>query len=302
MTREILYGGIEGGGTKFLCAVGPAPDAIIDECEFPTTTPEDTLARAAAFFRHSSAGSTPDAIGIASFGPIDCDPASPSFGMITSTPKPGWRDTDVVGTLRSQFNIPIGWDTDVNGAALGELGWGAGQGTDPLLYVTVGTGVGGGAVVNGRTLHGLMHPEMGHLPMPAVDGDDFEGVCPYHGRCLEGLASGPAIEHRLGLRGDLVPADDQFWEIEATYIALGLLSMVYILSPQRIVLAGGVMTTPRLIDRVKCRLRLLNQDYVSSPQLAGDIDGYVVPPGLGRRAGLIGALELARRAHQASIS
>jgi fructokinase len=229
INSQPLFGAIEGGGTKFLCAVG-SPGNILDQCEFPTTTPDETLGRAGAFFRNNSAGRLPEAIGVASFGPIDPNPTSPSYGTITTTPKLHWQHTDVVGRLTSEFGVPIGWDTDVNGAALGEWQWGAGRGADPVLYVTVGTGIGGGAVVNGRTLHGLVHPEMGHLPVPVIPEDSFAGVCPFHDRCLEGVASGPAIEARLGRRGDLVSPDDPVWETEAIYLALGLLSMVYILS------------------------------------------------------------------------
>jgi fructokinase len=296
INSQPLFGAIEGGGTKFLCAVGPSGN-ILDQCEFPTTTPDETLGRAGAFFRNNSAGRLPEAIGVASFGPIDPNPTSPSYGTITTTPKLHWQHTDVVGRLTSEFGVPIGWDTDVNGAALGEWEWGAGRGADPVLYVTVGTGIGGGAVVNGRTLHGLVHPEMGHLPVPVIPEDSFAGVCPFHDRCLEGMASGPAIKARLGRRGELVSPDDPVWETEAIYLALGLLSMVYILSPQRIVLAGGVTSTPGLIDRVRRHLVSLNRGYLSSPSMEADIEAFVVPPGLGRQAGLIGALELARRAY-----
>jgi fructokinase len=302
VANRLLFGAIEGGGTKFLCGVGYGPNDFVDQCEFLTTTPHETLGRAATFFRSSSGGRVPDAIGVASFGPIDADPMSPSYGCITTTPKLEWQHTDVVGMLSSEFGVPIGWDTDVNAAALGEWQWGAGRGVDPVLYVTVGTGIGGGAVVNGRTLHGLVHPEMGHLPLPVVPEDSFPGICPFHQRCLEGMASGPAIEARLGRRGELISAEDPIWEVEAIYLALGLLSMVYILSPQRIVLAGGVMSTPGLIDRVRRHLVAINHDYVATPFMAGDIDALVVPPALGRRAGLVGALELAVRAHAAGTS
>ncbi len=300
MSSQSILGAIEGGGTKFLCAVGSGPDVILDQCEFATTSPAETLNRAAAFFHRNSTGRRLEAIGVGSFGPIDADPRSPSYGTITTTPKLAWQDTDVVGKLKSEFQVPVGWDTDVNAAALGEWRWGAGRGADPLLYVTVGTGIGGGAVVNGRTLHGLIHPEMGHLPIPTGPHDDFPGVCPFHGRCLEGLASGPALEARLGHGAESASPDDPVWELEAMYLALGLLSIVYVLSPQRIVLAGGVMSTPGLIDRVRVHLGKLNRGYLSTPKMTTQLPDYVVPPALGRRAGLVGALELALRAKSES--
>jgi len=294
-----VFGGVEGGGTKFVLLIGTGPDDIVDEAQFPTTTPLETLGHAVEFFARPREGVRLAAIGVSSFGPIDPDPLSPTYGYITTTPKPGWAHTDVVGLLRETLGVPVGWDTDTNGAALGEHRWGAGRSVDPLYYITVGTGIGGGGLVNGRLLHGLMHPEMGHLLLPAFDGDTFAGVCPYHGRCLEGIASGPALRARLGRPAQEVGPDDPVWELEAQYLAAGLLSIVETLSPQRIIVGGGVASAPGLLNRVRRQLVRLNNGYIARPELMDGMADYIVPPGLGSRSGVMGALELARLAYEA---
>jgi fructokinase len=295
-----MLGAIEGGGTKFNLLIGTGPDDIVEETRFPTTTPAETLERSIEFFRRPRRGIRIAAVGVASFGPIDLDRASPTYGFITTTPKPHWAHTDVVGSLAAALGVPIGWDTDVNGAALGERRWGAGRDADPLVYITVGTGIGGGAVVQGRPLHGLLHPEMGHLPMPALEGDAFAGICPYHGRCLEGLACGPALQARLGRPAQEVGPDDPVWELEAQYLAYGLFAISVVLSPQRIVVGGGVAGAPGLLDRVRRHLARVNSGYIARPALNTELETYVVPPGLGTRAGVLGALELARAAYESS--
>jgi len=294
-----VFGGVEGGGTKFVLLIGTGPDDIVDEAQFPTTTPLETLGHVVEFFTRPREGVRLAAIGVSSFGPIDPDPLSPTYGYITTTPKPGWAHTDVVGLLGETLGVPVGWDTDTNGAALGEHRWGAGRDADPLYYITVGTGIGGGGLVNGRLLHGLMHPEMGHLLLPAFDGDTFAGVCPYHGRCLEGIASGPALRARLGRPAQEVGPDDPVWELEAQYLAAGLLSIVEILAPQRIIVGGGVASAPGLLDRVRRQLVRLNNGYIARPELMDGMADYIVPPGLGGRSGVMGALELARLAYEA---
>lgn len=298
MTGDLgrVFGGVEGGGTKFMCVIGAGPDHIVDETRFDTTAPAETLGRVAEFFLRPRRGLTIAAVGVASFGPIDPDPSSRTYGRITTTPKPGWADTDVVGALHDRLGIPIGWDTDVNGAALGERRWGAGRGADPLVYVTVGTGIGGGAVMSGQPLHGLMHPEMGHMLIPRVAGDDFPGVCSFHESCLEGLASGPALRGRTGKPAEELRTDDPIWELEAEYLALGLLTIVETVAPQRIVVGGGVGTIEHLLPRVRRHVTRLNHGYIASPSLTDQIDAYIVPPGLGARSGVMGALELARLA------
>lgn len=294
---DALVGGIEGGGTKFVCALGTGPDHVVDEAVFPTTTPDETLGRVVEFFQSPREGMQLQAVGVASFGPIELDPGSPSYGSITTTPKPGWQHTDIVGRLRSALGVPVGWDTDVNGAALGERRWGSGIGADPLVYLTVGTGIGGGAIVSGQPLHGLLHPEMGHLLVPSFDGDAFPGVCPFHGRCLEGVASGTALHERTGHPAQELAPDDPVWELEAQYLACGLLAIAEILAPQRIVVGGGVAAAPGLLDRVRRHLVRLNGGYIVRPALGDEVDRFIVAPGLGERSGVMGALELARQAH-----
>jgi fructokinase len=290
-----LFGGIEGGGTKFVCAVGTGPDDIRAEARFPTTTPEETLGRAVAFFREQEATEKLAAIGIAAFGPIDPDPASPGFGYITTTPKPHWPHTNFVGRIREDFDLPIGFDTDVNVAALGEHRWGAAQGLDTFIYWTIGTGLGGGGMVNGKLIHGLMHPEMGHMQVPHDrQRDPFPGNCPYHGDCLEGLAAGPALEGRWGQRGETLPADHEAWQLEAHYLALGLVNVITIVSPQRIILGGGVMAQPGIFPLIHQEVQRLLNGYIQMSAITEKIADYIVPPKLGGRAGVLGAIALAQ--------
>lgn len=293
-----LYAGIEAGGTKFVCAVGTGPEDIRAETRFRTTSPEETLGKTVAFFQEQQALLGPyAAIGIGSFGPVDLLPGSPTYGFVTTTPKPGWANTDLVGTIQQALNIPVGFDTDVNAAALGEYRWGAGQGLENLIYLTIGTGVGGGALVNGQLVHGLVHPEMGHILLHHdPTADPFPGNCPFHGHCFEGMAAGPALEKRWGRRAETLPLDHPAWDLEAHYIAQGLADLVCVFSPQRIILGGGVMDQRQLFPKIHQEmLRLLN-GYVSAPAILQDIENYIVPPGLGSKAGLSGAFALAMQA------
>ena len=291
-----LFGGIEAGGTKFVCAVGTGPERIVDEVRYPTSTPEQAIGKAIAFFRAVQAqGHTLQAVGIASFGPVDPRPDSPTFGYVTTTPKPGWAHTDFVGPIRAALNVPVGFDTDVNGAALGEGQWGAAQGLDTFIYLTVGTGIGGGAMVEGRLLHGLMHTEMGHIRIPHDHvADPFPGICPYHGDCFEGLACGPAIEARWQQPGQNLPPDHPAWALEARYIAAALVNYILALCPQRIILGGGVMEQAHLFPLVRREVQTLLNGYVQVPAILDGIDAYIVPPGLGHRAGVLGAIALAQ--------
>ena len=289
-----LYGSIEGGGTKFVCAVGSTPDNLRAEVRFPTTTPDETIGRAIEFFT----GRGPlDAIGVAMFGPLVLDKESPDFGRVGPTPKPGWTDADIVGPLQSEFGIPIGLDTDVNGAALGEGRWGAGAGLSHIVYVTVGTGIGGGVVNNEQPLHGLVHPEIGHLRVPRHPEDTFAGRCPFHGDCLEGLASGPAIAERWG-----VPAEDlgtntaRAVEMAAYPLGYALANLVLSLSPERIILGGGVMQLPGLLEATRRQMLEALGGYVDSTELDRGACHYVVAPKLGGGSGIAGALVLAERA------
>ena len=292
-----LWGAIEAGGTKFVCAVGTGPGDVQAVDRFPTTTPDETIGRTIRFFRERGEDTPLTAVGIASFGPVDPDPNSPTFGHITSTPKPGWSHTDFVGRIREALDVPVGFDTDVNGAALGEHRWGAAQGLDTFIYLTVGTGIGGGGMVNGELMHGLVHPEMGHFHVPHDrERDPYPGGCPYHGDCLEGLANGPALEDRWGQPPETLPEDHPGWELEAEYLALGLMNFICTLSPQRIILGGGVMKQRHLFPLVRQRVQALLNGYIQAPAIIEQIDEYIVPPALGDRAGVLGALALAQAA------
>jgi len=290
-----LYGAIEAGGTKFVCALGTGPQDLRERFEFPTTSPQETVARLLEYFREQTKREPLAAIGIASFGPIDVNPASPYYGYITSTPKLDWQNTDLVGPIRRAFNLPVGFDTDVNGAGLGERQWGAAQGLDTFVYVTVGTGIGGGGMAAGRMLHGMLHPEMGHMRI-AHDWrvDPFPGSCPFHGDCWEGLAAGSAIEARWGGKGQELPPEHRAWELEAQYLALGVTNLVCTLSPQRIILGGGVMRRSFLFPMVRRKTLELLNNYIRVDQIIDRIDEYVVPAQLGDDAGVLGAIALAQ--------
>jgi len=286
-----VLGGIETGGSKWECAVGTGPDDLTETETIPTTSPDETLGRAAAFFEREG---PVDAIGIGSFGPIDQDRSSPTWGYITTTPKPGWADTDVAQQLGRRLGVPIAFDTDVNAAALGEYRWGAAQGLETVCYITVGTGIGGGVVLAGRPLHGLLHPEFGHLRVPHDrDADPFDGVCPFHGDCWEGLAAGPAIAARWGKPAEELDDVDAVWQLEARYLALGLVSVISIISPERIVIGGGVMNASKLFSIVRDEVAGLVNGYPPVPALGLGIADYIVRPALGRRAGVLGAIALA---------
>ncbi len=288
-----LYGGVEAGGTKFVCVVGTGPDDRRAETVIPTTTPGETIGKVVDFF--SGYVDSLSSIGIASFGPLNLDINSPEYGYITNTPKPGWSHTDIPGKIETALEIPVTIDTDVNGAALGEYLWGAGKGVENLVYITIGTGIGGGGMVNGGLLHGLVHPEMGHIRIPHDRKKDaFEGCCPYHGDCLEGLASGRAVELRWGKPAEELPEDHPAWELEAHYLALGIVDIICTLSPGRIITGGGLMKNPSLPAKVREKVREYLNGYIDSPRISDDIDNYIVVPELGEYSGVLGAIALAR--------
>jgi fructokinase len=293
----LLFGGIEAGGTKFVCAVGGPGGEVERRTVVPTGRPEETLPRVVDFFRSVHRSSPLAALGLASFGPVDLDPGSDRYGRITTPPKPGWADFDIVGSLRGALDVPVGFDTDVNGAALGEHRWGAARGLDSFLYVTVGTGIGAGGMAGGRLMHGLTHPEMGHMRLPQDSSlDPFAGVCPFHGGCLEGLASGPAIEKRWGVRRATdLPADHPAWDLEARYLGLAFANCVLLLSPQRIILGGGVLGNKTLYAKVRARMLQALNGYVRHDGILKGADGYLVEPGLGGESGIRGALALAEQ-------
>jgi len=275
-----MWGAIEAGGTKFACAAGTGPDDL-RIAHVPTGTPAGTMEQVIHFFRQHG---PIEALGIGCFGPIDR-----ARGQITATPKLAWRNFEFVAALGTELRVPVGFDTDVNAAALAEARWGAGRGVADFLYLTVGTGIGGGAIVNGALLHGTSHPEMGHARIPHNRvRDPFGGCCPYHGDCLEGLASGPALEARWGCAPELLPAQHAAWELEAHYLALGVVNLVCAFAPERILAGGGVMQQGHLFDLVRGSLADLMNGYMAVPE--------VTAPGLGDRAGVLGALALAEQA------
>ncbi len=290
-------GALEAGGTKFNCAVVGLDLSIVSEARIPTTTPVETLSQVLEFFRASQ---TPiSALGVSSFGPVELNPTSPLYGYITTTPKLAWRNTDLLGPL-GQLEVPIAFDTDVNGAAYGEYRFGAAKGLDTFVYYTIGTGIGGGGMVGGRLMHGLTHPEMGHMMLPHDKiQDPFPGCCPSHGDCFEGLASGPALEQRWNVDPSRLDPDHPAWQLESHYIALALANTVAVLSPQKIVLGGGVMQNEFLFPLIRSKLRQVLNGYVQQRVICEETDSFVVPPGLGASSGVFGAAALALDASRA---
>ncbi|MCB5238217.1 ROK family protein [Niallia alba] len=286
-----LYGAIEAGGTKFVCAVGDAKGNIQERISIPTTTPEETMPEVIAFFKRFPI----DAIGIGSFGPIDVDKNSPTYGNVTTTPKLAWKDYPLLKAIKDEFSVPTGFNTDVNVAALGEAKLGAAKGVDNCLYITVGTGIGAGAYINGELLQGLTHPEMGHILVRRHAEDTYKGRCPYHGDCLEGLAAGPAIEERWGEKAFHLSDKEEVWEMEGYYIAQALMQYILILSPKKIILGGGVMNQEHVLTHVYRHLSDLLNGYVSYPEVQDKMNEYIVRPGLGDNAGITGGLLLAEK-------
>ncbi len=299
--HDVLAGAIEGGGTKFVCAVGRGPHDL-SRTEFPTgDDPFRVLTQVTDWLsaQQRERGAL-QAIGIGSFGPLDLHPDSPTYGYITSTPKPGWRNTDVLGAVRRAFpHLPIGFDTDVNAAALGEYFWGHAAGLSDFVYVTIGTGIGAGAVAGRQLIHGLVHPEMGHMLLPRVPGDTFAGVCPYHGACWEGLCSGPALLRRAGLSAETLPPEHEAWMLATQYIAYAVANIACLLSPQRVIIGGSVRKAGRLGQEqffrlIRAKTQAALGDYIASPALGAEIGSYIVAPQLGDDAGICGALALAQ--------
>jgi len=290
-----LFGGIEAGGTKFVCMVGIGPLEVVAELQFPTTQPDETIQRAIEFFKPYTRGGELAAVGIASFGPVDLNPASPTYGYTTTTPKSGWSQVNLRGRIQQALNLPVAFDTDVNAAALGEHHWiPENRSLDPFLYMTVGTGIGLGILANGQVLHGLIHSEAGHLAIPHdLQKDPFPGICPYHGDCLEGLASGPAMAKRWGQLAETLPDNHPAWELEVEYISLALVNLIYTCSPQRIVLGGGVAEHPGLHEAVSRKVQQHLNGYIRSPVILECINDYIVPPSLKKRSGVLGAIAMA---------
>ena len=301
--KDLVVGGIEAGGTKFVCAVGRGPEDVRqarNRQEFATgNDPGVLIASVIDWFREKQKEQPLSAIGIASFGPVDLVGGSPWFGHITSTPKPGWANFDLVGPIqRALGNIPVGFDTDTNGAGLGEYFWGNASGLDDFVYITIGTGIGAGGMAGGRLLHGLVHPETGHMRLPRFPGDTFRGACKYHGACWEGLCSGEAIRQRTGVAAELLPPDHPAWDFETQYTGYAIANIVCTLSPRRVIIGGSVSKGGQFGEdaffrAVRRQVQTVLNGYVVSPSLLGDgIDDYIVPPQLGDDAGVCGAIAL----------
>lgn len=288
----MLFAGIEAGGTKFVCAIGNENGEILEKESFPTSTPDKTMSKVVDFFK----GKEFVAMGVGSFGPIDPDEKSETFGAITTTPKVAWTNYNIIDELKNHFDVPMAFDTDVNGAALGELTWGAAKGLHSCLYITVGTGIGAGAVVENNLVHGLLHPEMGHILLRRHKDDTYEGKCPYHKDCLEGMAAGPAVEARWGVKGHELPNDHKAWDFESYYLAQALVNYILILSPQKIIMGGGVMQQEQLFPKIRKYVIELLNGYVQKDEILKNIDEYIVYPKLGQAAGTCGAIALAMKA------
>lgn len=288
----MLLGAIEAGGTKIICAIGQEDGRLIEKISFPTLMPDQTIPAIIDYFKDKKIS----ALGIGTFGPADINPTSETYGYILDTPKPGWGMYPLLPTIRQAIDVPTVFDTDVNGAALGENLWGIAADKNSCLYITVGTGIGAGFCFNGKLLHGLLHPEMGHILVRRHPQDNFSGRCPFHQDCLEGLASGPAIEDRFQQKAYDLPDNHLAWDIEAYYLAQALVNYVLILSPEKIILGGGVMKQKQLFPLIHRYFIQFMNDYIHKPELKTDIANYIVYPGLGDNSGTYGALALATQA------
>ena len=287
-----ILGAIEAGGTKFVCAIGKEDGSVIERVQFDTLLPEQTIPQVIAFFKQYDIRS----LGIGSFGPVHINPDESNYGQIASTPKKGWRNYPFLAEMQAAFDIPMKFNTDVNGAALGESMHGAATDVESCMYITVGTGIGAGAVNHQQLLQGLSHPEMGHIIVRRHEDDTYEGGCPYHGDCLEGLASGPAIEARWGEKGVDLQDKLEVWELEAYYLAQAIMQYILILSPKRIIMGGGVMKQKQMFPLIHQNVQEMLNGYIDMPEISQQIDQYIVPPALGDDAGIVGALMLAKQA------
>lgn len=287
----MIYGAIEAGGTKMVCAIGTAEGHLIDQLTFPTKDPAETIPQLVAFFQ----GKSITALGIGSFGPVDLRTDSPTYGHILDTPKLAWQQFDFVGALQRELKVPVGFDTDVNAACLGEMTYGSAQGLNNVVYITIGTGIGAGIAINGQLLHGMLHPEAGHILMKPHPEDSYPGFCPYHKACFEGMASGPAIEDRWGEKAANLQDNAQVWALESYYIAQALVNYIMVLSPEKIILGGGVMKQKQLFPLIRKQVAQMINGYLKTKELQ-DLDNYIVPNSLNENQGILGALELAKRA------
>lgn len=286
-------GALEAGGTKMVCAIGNENGEILERISIPTESPDVTMPKLISYFADKDI----EALGIGCFGPIDLNRNSETYGSITTTPKLAWKNYNIVKAFQEALNVPVGFDTDVNGSALGEATWGITKGLDSSMYITIGTGVGTGIITNGTLLHGMLHPEGGHLLLSRHPKDSFEGTCPYHKNCLEGLAAGPAIEARWGEKGTQLADRKEVWELEAYYIAQALVNYIMVISPQRIVIGGGVMHQEHLMPLIREEVKRQLAGYIDTKELS-DIDQYIVLPSLNDNQGIMGALKLGLNEYQ----
>ncbi len=283
----MLIGALEAGGTKMICAIGNEDGTILEQVSIPTTTPEETLPKIVAYFKDKGI----KALGVAAFGPVDVKPESETYGYILDTPKLAWKHKDLLGILKKELEVPIGLDTDVNGSCLGEMTYGCAKGLDSVIYITIGTGVGVGVSVNGKLLHGMLHPEGGHILLERHPEDPEGGICPYHKNCLEGFASGPSIEKRWGKKAIELVDRPEVWELESYYIAQALTDYIMILSPQKIILGGGVMHQEQLFPLIRSKVKEMVNGYINTKELE-DIDNYIVPASLNDDQGIMGCIKL----------
>lgn len=284
----MLFGALEAGGTKMVCAVGKEDGTILDQISIPTKTPETTIPEIIDYFKTKDI----KALGIGAFGPVNVNKGTKKYGYILDTPKLAWKYFDLLGTIQKELNIPIGFDTDVNGSCLGEMTFGSAKGLDNVVYITIGTGVGIGIAVNGKLVHGMLHPEGGHILLKKAEHDTFEGSCPYHKCCLEGLAAGPAIEQRYGKKAIELKNEKNVWELESDYIAQAIMTYILTISPQKIILGGGVMHQEQLFPLIRQKVLELLAGYIKTPELES-IDTYIVPSSLNDNQGIMGCIQLA---------
>ena len=284
----MIYGALEAGGTKMVCAIGDENGKILEQKSIPTTTPEETMELVIDYFK----GKEIKAIGVACFGPIDLDKNSETYGYITSTPKTAWKNYDIVGRIKRDLNVPVGFDTDVNGSLLGEVTYGCAKGLSDVIYLTIGTGVGGGVMTNGKLLHGMLHPELGHIRIGKRDYDNGKCICPFHDDCFEGLASGPSIENRWGKKAVELADNEAVWKLEADYIGTALVDFCMTLSPKKIILGGGVMHQKQLFPLIRKAFEEKNGGYINTA-LTNNLEEYIVPASLNDDQGIMGAIKLA---------
>lgn len=286
-------GALEAGGTKMVCAIGDETGKIYEQVSIPTTTPEETMPKIIAYFQDKNI----EAMGIAAFGPVDVKPDSPTYGSILDTPKLPWRNYSILNILKEAFPIPMGLDTDVNGSCLGEMTYGSAKGLGTVMYITIGTGIGAGIAIDGKLVHGMLHPEAGHILVAPVAGDEGNCVCPYHKNCLEGFATGPSIEKRWGMKAADLADKAEVWELESEYLAEAIVNFILTVSPQRIILGGGVMHQMQLFPLIRRKVVEKMNGYIRTPEMA-DMDSYIVPASLQDDQGILGCIRMAELAKQ----